>query len=98
MVNWQRVVDELNAGNSVTFKPKGTSMQPRINSGERVTASPDISDIVEGDVVVCKIKGNYYCHIVKKVGDGKYLISNNRGKVNGWTSNVYGKVVEIGYE
>ena len=53
-------------------------------------------EVEEGDIVYCKVKGNFYTHLVKaKNSDKGLLIGNNRGGINGWTKNVYGKVVEI---
>ena len=51
-----------------------------------------------GDIVFCKVKGRYIdAHLITKKrvdGDGlKYLISNNHGRDNGWTSAVFGKVI-----
>ncbi len=50
--------DKLDEGEIVSFKPRGNSMKPKINSGDLVTVSPDISDISKGDIVFCKVKGN----------------------------------------
>jgi SOS-response transcriptional repressor LexA len=75
-------------------------MIPRINSGNLVKVKPNCQ-IQENDVVFCKVKGNFYVHLVKSIkieGDKKlYQISNNRGRINGWISSsaIYGKVVEI---
>ena len=50
----------------------------------------------EGDIVYCKVRGNFYTHLVKgKNNDKGLLIGNNRGNINGWTKQVYGKVIEI---
>ena len=49
-----------------------------------------------GDIVYCKVKGNYYTHLVKATNSKRgVLIGNNRGGINGWTKAVYGKVVKI---
>ena len=76
-------------------------MLPRIESGNQVTVSPDISVIQETDIVFCKVHGTYYVHLVKgKKVEGeteRYLIGNNKGGTNGWiTKNgIFGKVTEI---
>lgn len=41
-------VEKLQKGETVSFRPTGNSMTPKINSGELVTVSPDISDIKKG--------------------------------------------------
>lgn len=47
------------------------------------------------DIVLCKVAGNEYLHIVKAIQNGRYQIGNNRGLINGWIrpENIYGKCV-----
>ncbi len=100
-MNWQLHVEKLKNGETVSFRPKGNSMKPKIESGNKVTVSPDISNLNAGDIAFCKVHGNFYVHLVqavKVVGDNKsYLISNNKGRINGWvgSSSIFGKVIEI---
>lgn len=100
-MNWPLHIERLNNGETVNFRPKGNSMKPKINSGELVTVSPDLTDVKVDDVLFCKVKGNYYVHLVKAVkteGDVKlYLIGNNQGGINGWIgpNAVFGKVTEV---
>ena len=100
-MNWKFHIERLQAGESVSFRPKGNSMQPKIESGNLVTVSPDVSDVTDGDIVFCKVKGNHYVHLVKATkteGDKElFLIGNNKGGINGWiTKNgIFGKVTEI---
>lgn len=90
-------VEKLQKGETVKFRPKGNSMQPKINSGEEVTVSPDISNIGKGDIVLCKVHGSYYVHLVTAVKGEQFQISNNKGHVNGWiTKNgIFGKVTNV---
>lgn len=100
-MNWKLHIEKLQKGETASFRPKGNSMQPRIESGNLVTVSPDITDLKEGDIVFCKVKGNFYVHLVKgekTEGDKKlYLIGNNKGGINGWvgTGAIYGKITQI---
>lgn len=93
--------DNLAKGETVSFRPKGNSMRPRIESGQLVTVSPDVSDIKEGDIAFCRVRGSFYVHLVsalRKEGENTlYQISNNRGYVNGWIgrNSLYGKVVKV---
>jgi hypothetical protein len=53
-----------------------------------------------GDIVLCKVKGAQYLHLVKAVraadgGDARYQIGNNRGGINGWIgrAQIYGRLL-----
>ena len=93
-MNWQKHVEDLKAGKTVTLTPKGNSMTPKINSGDYIFVSPDIDNIKKDDIVFCKVKGKYFVHLITAVGKNRYQIGNNHGHVNGWTSkkNIFGKV------
>ncbi len=89
-------LDRLQNGETFITSEKGNSMSPKIKSGQDHRISPTtIDDVNVGDIVYCKVKGNFYTHIVKAKGEKGCLIGNNRGGINGWTKNVYGKVIEI---
>lgn len=100
-MNWKLHIENLQKGETVSFRPKGNSMQPKIESGNKVTVSPDLTDLKEGDIVLCKVKGHHYVHLVKAEkteGEKKlYLIGNNKGGINGWvgTTAIYGRVTEV---
>jgi hypothetical protein len=34
-------------------------------------------------------------HLITKIDCGRYMIANNHGFENGWTSTIYGKVINI---
>ena len=75
-------------------------MRPKVMSGARVVVEPvALTDLAVGDIVLCRVKGNVYLHLVKAIrGSGantSVQIGNNRGKINGWTRTVYGRAVEI---
>jgi len=73
----------------------GNSMLPKLPNPSLCTY--EVRDSYEiGDIVFCKVKGRYIdAHLItKKSPDGQYLISNNHGYDNGWTSMVYARVVE----
>ena len=90
-------LERLQNGESFITSEKGNSMVPLIKSGQDHKLEPaGLDDIEVGDVVYCKVKGNYYTHLVKaKNKDKGCLIGNNKGGINGWTKNIYGKVIEI---
>ena len=91
-------IQKLRDGETVQFRPRGNSMSGRVESGQLVTVEPvtDTHALRPGDIVLCKVQGREYLHLVQKVGqDGQVLIGNNRGHTNGWTRTVYGKCVKV---
>jgi hypothetical protein len=90
---------ELGQGRSVKVRPFGGSMRGRIESGQEVTLAPAEPEKVRvGDVVLVQWKGNYLLHLVKEIKEGKFLIGNNIGKINGWVSrdDLCGVVTDLG--
>lgn len=90
-------VEKLKEGETVKFRPHGHSMQPKIHSGDLVTVSPDIDNLEVGDIVLCKVHGTYYLHLIKAIEGPRYQIANNHGHINGWcTKNgIYGRVTAV---
>lgn len=94
MVNQK--VEALLRGETIVSKEPGNSMRPLIKHRQPVKLAPATEDDVEvGDMVYCKVRGNYYTHLVKAKGTKGCLIGNNHGHDNGWTHQIYGKVVEV---
>ena len=94
-MHWK--IEKLERGEVFITKEKGNSMTPLILSGQEHELSPvKIEDVVKGDIVYVKVKGKLYTHLVLATDDKKgLLIGNNKGGVNGWSRNVYGKVTKI---
>jgi hypothetical protein len=95
---WPRIVERLQQGESVEIRPSGGSMTPIIRSRQLVRIAPvDPATVVKGDVVLAKVAGNHYLHLVSAIQGDRVQISNNHGHVNGWTSRakVYGRVVAV---
>lgn len=93
-----RYIQKLRAGETVSFRPHGRSMTGRIESGQLCTVVPiDPAMLEVEDIVLCKVAGNEYLHIVKAIQNGRYQIGNNRGLINGWIrpENIYGKCVKV---
>ena len=90
-------LERLQNGESFITNEKGNSMVPLIKSGQNHKLQPTQWEKCKiNDIVYCKVKGSFYTHLVKAKDDNKgLLIGNNRGKVNGWTKQVFGKVIEI---
>ena len=73
-------------------------MKGKIESGQLSTVAPvDCSTLGVGDIVLCKVRGNEYLHLVKAIHGGRFQIGNNRGLVNGWiaANGIFGKCILI---
>lgn len=91
-------IEKLNAGESVSFRPRGNSMVGKIESGQLCTVDPvDVDDLQVGDIVLCKVKGSEYLHFVKAIQGKRFLIGNNRGRINGWITgmSIFGRCTKI---
>jgi len=79
--------------------PHGNSMRPKVQSGAQVTLEPvvEATELAVGDIVLVKVRGTVYLHLVKALQGPRVQIGNNRGHVNGWThrTKVYGRAVRI---
>lgn len=91
-------IAKLRAGETVSFRPRGHSMRGKIESGQLCTVVPVAAEaIAVGDVVLCKVNGREYLHLVKAIQGARYQIGNNRGRINGWVSAnaIFGKCVAV---
>lgn len=94
------VAARVAGGSTVTFRPSGSSMVPLIRSRQQVVVVPvDPSAVEVGDIVLARVAGTVYLHLVSAVDRARkrVQISNNRGRVNGWTGHdrVFGICVEV---
>ncbi len=91
-------IEKLKAGETIQFRPRGHSMSGKIDSGNLVTVEPaDLASIQVGDIVLCKVHGREFLHIVKAIRGAQFQIGNNRGGINGWITGgqIYGKCVKV---
>lgn len=92
-------IAKLKLGETVSFRPRGHSMKGRIESGLLCTVAPvtDFASLEKGDIVLCKVNGNEYLHLIKAIQGTRFQIGNNRGRINGWigTNSIYGKCVKV---
>ncbi|GAA3345958.1 hypothetical protein GCM10020358_55090 [Amorphoplanes nipponensis] len=100
MSNLTSVATRVAAGATVAFRPTGSSMAPLIRSRQLVTVAPvDPARVVVGDIVLARVAGSVYLHLVSAVdpAKGRVQISNNRGRINGWTNyaRIYGICTRI---
>lgn len=90
-------MEQLLEGKTIVSKEGGNSMLPLIKSKQPVRIEPATYESVEvGDIVYAKVHGNFYTHLVKAKDPLKGCqIGNNHGRINGWTKQVYGKIIEV---
>lgn len=68
-------------------------MKGKIASGQLVTVEPVAGHkLQKGDIVLCKVNGTQYLHLIKAIQGERYQIGNNIGRINGWVSQnaIYG--------
>ncbi len=73
-------------------------MSGKIESGQLCTVAPvDPATLEVGDIVLCKVNGQEYLHLIKAIQGRRFQIGNNRGGINGWVSgrSIFGKLVSI---
>jgi hypothetical protein len=91
-------IEKLRAGETVAFRPRGNSMSGKIASGQLCTVAPVETACLEvGDIVLCKVNGREYLHLIKAIQGPRFQIGNNRGRINGWVSAnaIFGKCVRV---
>ena len=68
-------------------------MKGKVESGQLVTVEPLMDrQLQKGDIVLCKVNGSQYLHLVKAIQGDRYQIGNNIGRINGWINinSIYG--------
>ena len=94
-----RYIAKLTAGETVSFRPRGNSMTGKIESSQLCTVAPlTVADEIQvGDIVLCKVNGREYIHLVKAKQGDRFQIGNNRGRINGWVGRnaIFGRCVRI---
>lgn len=90
-------LEKLQNGETFVTSERGNSMIPLIKSGQEHKLAPaKWEDVNVGDIVYCKVNGNFYTHLVKAKDEQRGVqIGNNKGGINGWKKQVYGKVIEV---
>jgi hypothetical protein len=73
-------------------------MRGKINSGQLCTVEPvDATTLQVGDIVLCKVRGAEYLHLIKAIKGNQFQIGNNGGGINGWISAhaIFGKCTNV---
>ena len=91
-------IARLQRGEGATVRPRGHSMAGKVEDGDTVTLAPLGGRTLDaGDVVLVRVHGRVYLHLVKAVQGDRVLIGNNRGGTNGWVNRaaVYGIATRV---
>ena len=91
-------IQALQAGKTVQVRPRGHSMRGKVNDGDLVTLTPCAPESLRaGDIVLVRVRGTDYLHLIKAIDGERYLIGNNRGGVNGWVwrSAIFGVATRV---
>ncbi len=92
-------IPQLREGREVRFRPRGSSMKGKIESGQLCTVEPirDFETLEVGDIVLCKVNGREYLHLIKAIQGARFQIGNNRGFINGWVGHnaIFGRCVKV---
>ena len=92
-------IEMLKEGETIQFRPRGNSMVGKIESGQLCTVAPvrSANELSVGDIVLCKVKGRQYIHLIKAIQGKRFQIGNNRGRINGWVTigSIYGKCIRV---
>lgn len=91
-------IARLALGETVQFRPRGHSMTGKVNDGQLCTVEP-LGDhvLAVGDIVLCRVKGAQYLHLVKALQGERVQIGNNRGSINGWITRrqIFGRLIAV---
>ncbi len=98
-MNWATfAIEKLQAGQQAQVRPRGHSMTGKVNDGDLVTLQPCAPEQLKvGDIVLVRVKGHIYLHLIKAIDQKRFLIGNNRGGINGRVGPhaIYGRAVSI---
>jgi SOS-response transcriptional repressor LexA len=98
-MSWAKyAIEALRDGKTAQIRPRGHSMKGKVNDGDLVTVEPcDPDQLAVGNIVLVRVKGKDYLHLIKAVNQGRVLIGNNRGGTNGWVGRncIYGIATRV---
>jgi hypothetical protein len=73
-------------------------MSGKVDSGQLCTVEPvDPATLQVGDIVLCKVNGSQYLHLIKAMQGPRFQIGNNKGRINGWitATSIYGRCIRV---
>jgi len=83
-VGWASIyIAKLRTGETVSFRPRGHSMTGKIESGQLCTVAPvNVATLKVGDIVLCKVGGSEYLHLVKAIRNDKDELARRTGCID----------------
>jgi len=90
--------EALRKGETIQVRPRGQSMKGKVNDGDIVTLEPvKPEELAVGDIVLVRVHGNDYLHLIKAIDGARFQIGNNRGGINGWVgvNGLFGKAIKV---
>ena len=95
MSKYERLKSDLDTKGYGEMKCYGNSMLPLLDNPTTNTYIVQKKYKV-GDIVFCRVKGRWIdSHLITQVNEQRgYMISNNHGWQNGWTKQIYGRVIK----
>ncbi len=95
MSRYIELVEGLQKGETITYREFGNSMLPKLKSRVLVTVEPwTLEKCQVGDIVLAKVRGTHYLHYVKAISSqGEVQIGSASNHINGWTRQVFGKLI-----
>jgi hypothetical protein len=91
-------IEKLQRGETAQFRPRGGSMRGKVESGQLVTVEPLAEqELRKGMIVLCKVSGSQYLHLIKAIQGPRFQIGNNKGGINGWITRngIYGICTKV---
>ena len=93
-----RAKEALRRGETIVVRPRGHSMRPKVHDGDRVTLVPcRLEELDVGAIVLVRVGGSDYLHLITAVDGQRFQIGNNRGRINGWVgpAAIYGRAIKV---
>jgi SOS-response transcriptional repressor LexA len=98
-MSWAKfAIEALREGKTIQVRPRGHSMKGKVDSGDLVTIAPvDPESLKVGDIVLVRVRGTDYLHLIKAIDGVRFQIGNNRGGINGWVGKnaIFGMAIKV---
>ena len=91
-------LERLEKGETFVTSEKGNSMSPILKSGQDHKLGPaKLADVQVDDIVYCKVKGNFYTHLVKGKGEVRRIAMDLLYRLGGLKGPAIGALFGVDY-